>query len=273
MPSPSKHQRGLGDSDADCGARPDKAIKSDLDTTSHLRNSTSPATFWDLPLELRSVILDLACQRRYKQDGESDNLRKCKGRLRLDRKTIWSLALVSRAFNAAFTNALYSHVKLERPSELADFRQALVLKPSYGLLVKSIHIGPLSDLPKGWWPLRSKQIEDGPLDEHGQPEEVEAAILVKTSLTRSDPTRPRWCKPGKEWAYELPVRTCYGRAVSDAIRVALEEIGVELHNQDSTGPRFLDARGNPLGIVSSSSCCFQTRTCTHEPSLWSDRAE
>lgn len=246
MPSSPKHQRGLSDSDAANGARPGKALKSDFDTTSQPSSSPSPATFWDLPLELRSIVFDLACQRRYKQDDESENFSSGKGRLRLDRKTIWSLALVSRAFNATFTKVLYSHVKLVTPGELADFRHALLSKPSNGLLVKSIHIGPLSDLPKGWWPVRCWH------DQDSSPEDDEPIFVWKTSLSRCDPLRPRWCSPEQEWAYNQAARTCYGRAVDDTIGRALEGVGLGLDDPENPGYQFTDGKGGHLGIVRTS---------------------
>lgn len=239
MPSSSKHQRGGSESEGaeSSSVKAAKKIKTNLHADPTQSNSPSHATFWDLPTELRTTILDLASQK-------PNSAAYGGSRLRLDRKTIHSLTLVSRQFHSTFNPVLYSHVKLTKPSILAEFRQSLFEKPSLGGMVKSLHLGPLSEMREGWWPVRFKN----PSRESGLDDTIN---LLKTSLTnRDEKRRPRWCKPGKEWAYDMPARTCYASAVGRAIRAALEGVGLKLLDPDYGEVDFADAKGSSLGIVS-----------------------
>lgn len=242
--SSSKHPRATSENEADSDARASKVVRSGsaLPTPPSSSNTASPATFWHLPIE------HLATQRRPKANDTLDR----RGLLRLDYGTLRSLTLVSRQFNAAFKPVLFAHVKITRPSVLAEFRRSLVMNPENAMLVRSLHLGPLEELPSGYWPLRTKYEDDDDDEcyccERDEPPPL--LLLVKTSLTRSDEDMlPRWCKPEKEWAPSLTVRNCQGRAVDDAISTAIEGVGVLLRDAEAPLPDFCDAKGHFIGIV------------------------
>lgn len=253
MPPASKRQRDGSRSAASGGegniAKASKAVK----RTSSKR-AAPLATFADLPEELRLQVLDLACYRHATKEELESSTIDSSLLFRIDFATIVRLALVSRYFHDTLLPVLWSHVKLTRPSHLAAFHRALTATPSRALLVKSLHLGPLEDLPEGWWPFRWQEAED---------DDDEPYALFRCSLTKRDEALgllPRWCSPGMEWAYELPSHTCQERRVADAIRTTLRGVGVE-HDSPSG---FVDRQGNSIGIVRNPTLTTTAPRRTHE---------
>lgn len=252
----TKHPRSESESDDDSEVRFVKIVRADTD------NPSSLATFVDLPFELRTTILDLASQRRLKS-GEAVSGSEARERLRLDYGTLFALSLTSRELNGFVSPLLWRHVKITRPSALFEFRQALIHDPSKAELVKSLHVGPVRALPKGWWPARYKDpdqhdaLPDEPID------------LLKTSLGKWDEELlPRWCKPAKEWAYSLPPRTCQGGAINKIIYAALHAVRVGVGHPDMV-ETFGDGRGGYLGIVRATTSSFRV----YAYSIFNPRAE
>lgn len=239
----TKHPRSGSESDGDEDIRFVKIVRGSPSSAGSL------ATFVDLPFELRTTILDLATQRRPKA-GDPVSGSESRERLRIDYGTIFSLSLVSRHFHHTLSPLLWRHVKLTRPSALISFRQSLIADPRKATLVKSLHIGPVRQLPQGWWPARYK--EPGEHDWQSD----EPIDLLKTSLSKHEGhLLPRWCKPGNEWAYSLPARSCQGAAVNGAIYSALDAAGVTIGDPEYHDGTLLDEKGHPIGIVSLGDAC------------------
>lgn len=169
--------------------------------------------FWRLPSELQQNILFLACR-----PGSSDSL------LALDLTTTRSLALVSRRLYPQIVMILYRSPKITTISALRSFQFALSSRPALGRLVKDLHIGPVDDLPRHWWPLSMDGDEGG--HDTGLPE-----IWLSTSLGENDEDkRPRWCRPRDHWSllqHFFRPKECHDRAVLRAIHSALTAIDVK----------------------------------------------
>lgn len=231
--------RDVIETNGDDLSRPSKSAKRD-------RGDAAPtATFWHLPEEIRSIVLHLACSRRRNDVDDEDDISTVHRtwRIRLDVPTTARLARVSRDFHKTFNDALWSHVRIDRPSTLAAFHRAVWDKPELGKRIKSLHIGPTSGLPKGGWPFRWYTEADG-LDPGCLPN-----ALFRTGLTSTDEAAdrlPRWCPPDEEWAYEFLPHGCRDRHVDAALRKALRDIVVEPDFGEDFGPGAREK----LGIVS-----------------------
>lgn len=240
---PRKHQRAASDPSSNAGP----SVKASKIVKVEKSDALPRATFQDLPFELRKTILDLACSRSPSKDDKDDKDANANAapRIRLDSNTLFNLILVSREFYATLKPNLWRHVKLVRPSQLAEFRDALVRHPANSELVQSLHIGPLSDLPPGWWPVRPKRADQEWLGDDG------SWMLFRTGLTKCDEAlRPLWCRPDKEWATCIPARTCEGGAATEAIRVALLVVDISLGDPVHNPGWLSDWRGESLDIVS-----------------------
>lgn len=256
MSTTSKHPR---DEDASAAEASAKVAKGDSGNDSPTPSS-SLATFWDLPFELRSVIFELA----YKEQEKGIHGTRLP---RLERKTLLSLTLVSRQLHSTFSQLLYAHVQLTKPSVLADFHRALVLRPSNALLVKSLHMGQLTGLAQGWWPVRWMR---DPVSQHESYYTDEPLAYFKTSWSKDDEAvRPRWCKPGQDWVndredvYNPLGYPCHEKAVMDAISAALKGVGVSLYADHFDEYETTDGNREFLEIVSSESTKSALRAPHH----------
>lgn len=239
MNTPSKHQRdNSGDSD---DVKFVKAVKHGA-----LVDLASMSGFQHLPDELKSAILLFACSTTHDREDE--------GPLCIDVKTALSLMFVSHYFCATVKPLLYRHVKLDKPSKLADFGQTLRLQPDNGALVRSLHIGPLNDLPVGLWPRRFKKRRSSESRYYGWDEDDYYGVYVpfiKTSMNE-EALLPCWCKPGREWPCESSreLRDCQDRAVADAIKAALEGVNIWLGHPEESDHDYCEAAGGGIGQVS-----------------------
>lgn len=243
-----KGNKRSGTSSATRSAQAIQSKRLDLLTSKAAATLTSLIDFWRLPQELRTFTLELACYLPLtKEDAASSS--SSDWHLHLDAPTVASLALVSREFYTTFNPLLYSRVRLTRPSELSSFHDALTSCPSNAEHVTSLHLGPLSDLASGWWPISTRgeaSNEDDPND--SDPQRLRPVVHFKTSLTTRDEARgllPKWAKPERDWAYKRPPQDCQERAVCKAIKAALREVDVDLYDP------LTDADGMAIGIVSS----------------------
>lgn len=193
--------------------------------SSSIIKDASLQDFWRLPSELQQRILLLACRSPplLATTGAAFSNSKF-SLLSLDIPTTLNLALSTRQLYPFIMGLLYAHVKITTVSALRCFQYALSSRPALGRLVKSLHIGPVDDLPRHWWPLESgsSRAADG-----------NAETWLATSLNEGDADkRPSWCGPRQKWplsddAKETPV--CHDRAVSRAIATAFKTVDVDPH--------------------------------------------
>ena len=202
---------------------------------------TSLSHFQNLPDELKETVLRFACSHSSQQ-----------GRLSIDTKAALNLMLVSRSFSQMIKPFLWRHVKLVKPSALADFGRALVSQPSNGALVKSLHLGPVRNLPYQTWP---HQIDHtmAPRDSdwyHGFVDDWDDGFdwyvpKISTSLREMN-LLPTWAEPGQEWANQegREALVCQDRAVMDVIEQARWAVDIYTAHE---GSRCAGAAENPIG--------------------------
>lgn len=165
--------------------------------------SPHPATsFSSLPYELRANIIDLACH--------ADN-----SAAFIDKEMVSSLMLTcSDAYNLTAPR-LYRSVRITTPSSLSNFARTLKARPSLGLMIKSLHLGPDTQPRKDYWPLS----RHGPV----------VHDYIKTSLQDQD-RLPLWYKAEQEIPLISPDLAADKRskAVLIAIKAAQAALGVDL---------------------------------------------
>ncbi|PWN25400.1 hypothetical protein BDZ90DRAFT_268270 [Jaminaea rosea] len=206
----------------------------------HAKSTPSLVNFWTLPHELRTAIFSLAADLTSYQP---------------DVATLASLSCVSSSFHTEFNPLLYKQVQLTRPSKLGAFYRGLT--PRNGKLVRSLHLGPIEVLSGSWWPL----------DEDEHPNLKKPLLWIKTSLNGEDEPDlhlPRWCRPERDFNWQLSARDCQTKAVHGALQTALREIDIDPYET------FADRRGADIGIVSAGkglliSCAIPLTTVDHVP--------
>lgn len=150
----------------------------------------------------------------------------------IDLRTTRDVALVSRDCYRAAINLLYRRVKIQRPSELKALQTTLANRPSLGRLIRSLHAGPLEELPEHWWPLRS----------------VDGSLRFASNLVGGDldARRPSWCCPRHE--FEVPCKSAEEPkylAVSNAIEAAYHALDVDITRSN------MNCTKEAIGAVSS----------------------
>lgn len=174
-------------------------------------------SFASLPAELQFLIIS-ECLRDESEDASSLAAfpLQCGD---CDLATGFSLAQVSRSCHAIITSLLYTHIRVTTPSALRQLHTTLKARPDLAEQVKSIHLGPDSELPLSGWPL---SVAD---------EEAEwPDILIATTLSDRDEREgrlPRWCEPHSSFSIEHPKKTCRGSVINQALEGALDELNLE----------------------------------------------
>lgn len=216
------------------------------------RETTLPS-LWTLPEEIRAYIFRLVCSRGHQEEGAESSVegkdaaaRSFYGwRVDLDIKTVCSLTLVSRDFNAYFTPLLYAHVRLSKPSSLTQFHASLLSRPSNGLLVKSMHLGPLNDLHENYWPVRWVSYDDETSLQSDEDEDDRTTVLFRSGLTEKEALlSPQWCEGDQDFAYLEEAEEAGEQAANNALREAFRKIGINPNEGSSH-----DQDGKLIGIV------------------------
>lgn len=184
-----------------------------------------PTSFWHLPREIRQCILTLACHHdRLRHDHDPGLSTDCS-------RTINALSLTSRALYADMMPLLYENVRLTRPSDLRIFAATLNTRPSLGQLVRRIHIGPVDEVERDWWPLQRDTDLRYDLDQ--------LRISRVDQLFEKDDI-PSWLP--RSHAFDLEVyeeQTCpHHRAASAAIEEASRLLDVDLSKRSRNPQGF-----------------------------------
>lgn len=147
--------------------------------------------------------------------------------LDLDFPTTLSLALTSRTMYTHAVAVLWSHVRLNRPSQLRAFQGALSTRPYHGRFVKSLHIGPDDKdeyLELSWYPIMIGQAsQTGRLHEY-----------ISTTLRSPEERqlRPKWSQDIDAFPISREAaRDCRELALVAAIQAASDSIDVDFKNQ------------------------------------------
>lgn len=106
------------------------------------------ATWNDLPAEIKTVVLDLACYDRSKEAASA-----CRPMPHLDAKTVLSMSLVSRDVYRCILPIQYRQINITCVSSLYVLHKALLRQAQLGEQIKSLHIGPRAAMPGWWWPV------------------------------------------------------------------------------------------------------------------------
>lgn len=184
-----------------------------------------------LPAEVQRLILDLACLAPSSSSSLFGN----------DNATLLSLTLVCRDFHNQVQDRLYTNIAITRPTQIAALYKLFWLYPKRADLVKSVHIGPLDNLPPHWWPI-SCAYPDGqgwdPRDEqyHGESFDTIATSLDQTQLPKGYQDKQLFYfdrRPAEP-------ASCREEAVYAALGVAQRFINVDLATQDRGCRRPLD---------------------------------
>lgn len=141
-----------------------------------------------------------------------------------------TLLCVSKALNALVTPLLFAHLRIERPSALLGVYRAILRQPSRGKMVKSLHLGPVTDSSSLFWPLRYSPCgkdEDGENDYQLfiQPAEHAPWTFVEEML-------PKWYPSVELFSLDAPEPDCHGMAVFDALEVAMQALDVEPYRKE-----------------------------------------
>lgn len=196
-------------------------------------SSSSVFPFLYLPNELQAKIIELACRMPSIKKDPYPDLTKLRDARRpprtlldLDLETTLDLTTVCQSIYPHAARVLYSHIRVTRPSSLQLLHRSLVERPSSGLDIKSLHIGPTDRNPyRRWWPIEPAWADHG-LEEYG----CGTATLSDSSWTLEDELRmPQWYGSGS-WPIS-PTRSppdCRGISVVEAIKAAQRFIDVDL---------------------------------------------
>lgn len=158
-------------------------------------------SFATLPVEIRARIISLACSAGVHTSSS------------IDRETTLSLMFVSSDTYQLAAAVLYRNIVVPRPSILVELAHTLVSKPALGLLIKSLHLGPVGHLPD-WWPVSKGR---------GNPHSF------KSSLQNED-LLPTWSSPGSMWVlYNSDTASSRRhKALLSAVEAAQIDIGVDV---------------------------------------------
>lgn len=194
-------------------------------------------SFADLPNELSSRIVDLACRNATSAEAAPSAL---------DVPTLLNLTLVSRHLYPILVEKLYCRIRITTISALRSLALALVSRPALGRCIKSLHLGPEDNLPEDWTPIF---YEAG-----GEGQESEGVMCLATSLDhqQGDADRlPRWCLPCQHWPAEGSAASkktdssasCRHQAIVEAVQSAVTTLNV------APGRPHEDASGESIGRV------------------------
>lgn len=202
---------------------------------------TALASFADLPNELSSRIIGLACKNATSGEAAASSSPI------IDVPTLLNLILVSRHLYPILVEKLYRRVRITTISALRSLASALVSRPALGRCIKSLHFGPEDNLPEDWTPIV--------YEARGEGKESEGVMCLATSLGHQpgDTDRlPRWCLPRQHWPAEgsaTSVKTgsfssCRHQAIVEAIQSAVTTLNV------APGRPHEGASGEDIGRVS-----------------------
>lgn len=198
--------------------------------------------FLHLPQELQIRILTLACR--------SPTTKYVEARLRPDLDTTLALLCVSRRFSNLIIPIHYSNIRIDRPSTLRSVYSAVLEHPERGKMIKSLHLGPNTDMSSVHWPLELYHPND---DDGG---EDYAQLWMRTSLQQlcecyGSPSRyndedlaPQWHEVNWEVCFDAPPPGCRGRAAYDALITATLHLNVDPYR------RAMSVEGQIIGLVS-----------------------
>lgn len=162
-------------------------------------SSSSLSTFWNLPQEIKDRIFTLACS--------------------LPSADVASLALASPIFHAQANAALWSNVRITRPSALTRLHDTIAARPELGVRVKNLHVGPEEEAPYRE-PHRWQPTANGP-----------SSISTSLRTAKEGQLLPQWCAPGQEWRAEPPATDCCrSNAVFEALQEVQRSLKLELIN-------------------------------------------
>lgn len=235
------------------------------------KKTRSTFPFAQLPAELQSSIVELACQPRLSsrnlQHGSAaspsyaaSNRPAKAAPLSLasetDLPSTLSLTLTSRGLYNLVVSTLYRNVHIGRPSVLQALQSTLASRPVLGRLIASLHFGPADgnrvELYGDYrWPVKHNVSLEDPRRSY------QCASYFSSSLTRScdEDLIPEWCKDEDlQWPLEghHSPPDCRGRAISDALSVIQEAIDVDLGEEP-----YSKSRKN-VGSVSTLDCTHQS---------------
>lgn len=187
-----------------------------------------------LPHELRIVIFRLACRLPPRSSSAPSSTGSIATGLSphsalpgLDVATTVSLARVCRSLYAQLTPLIWSHIWINRPSDLVSLQKAIAARPQLGRLIHSLHVGPDTELPDSFFPLDQTK--------HGRPiaygdvaGSQEFVTWITTTLRGGNeaPLLPRGCSPTKRWTLDEPDFDCQSLAVYQALIAAQRTVDV-----------------------------------------------
>lgn len=124
------------------------------------------------------------------------------------------------------TKALYSAIRLTRPSDVICLLRTLKGRPELGKLVQNLHIGAEETFKASEWPLLLVRT-----DEKGVPLE-RPELWLRTSQRKKE-LLPEWCEVGRAWRIEpedkVEAAAIDGKekAVRLAIQAAMRDIDID----------------------------------------------
>lgn len=189
-------------------------------------SSSSRLEFANLPHELRSYIVELACILPPSISKSAATTRHIKAKLPLDLSATLSLLTVSRTFYDLVIPVLYGSVTLPRPSTLESFLRAVSDRPQLGKLVKLLRVGDVDPLPDRWFPMEQAK---APLTRIG-------GWALVTSLRSIEEAKllPRGFTSEQQWPVQaVTMRNKRSKAAHNALIAIQRCLDVDLTRQNS----------------------------------------
>lgn len=179
----------------------------------------SPASFYSLPEELRSRVLDLA----FHLPLSWQSLAGAQPR-QVDFATTLSLARTSRWLYQRVIFFIYRDIKITRPSALALLQQAVSSHPQLGRVIRSLHVGPEDEATEG----KTSPITVQPRSRDAQGNWRPASYRISSSLRSPMDVGllPQWCTPGKEWSFHHEAEDAQALVISRALLAVVESFGL-----------------------------------------------
>lgn len=189
------------------------------------RETTSPPTlgFITLPVELKQMIVELACShdlRACDDDGGPVPVPYNSSLPDLDTSTLLELTLVNRELHQLTQALQYQRIELTTSSALYELHRTLTIHPELGALIRNLYIGPQGALPCSWWPL-FVDVESYVVQ---PPHSYIMSFLPHYAA-------PKACqRSGREstWPVDAPANTCMEAAVAKALQVAMHSVDAAL---------------------------------------------
>lgn len=204
--------------------------------------------FFALPREVQLRIMHLALARPFDPLWSSCRYPR-NSPLTLDGDTAVNLLCSTRRLNEVVSPLIFAHIRIDRPSKLLAIYRAVMARPLRGSWIRSLHLGPDGEAAWADWPLRYNY--EGDDDNAGRVLFIQAAEEWPRSSSRSttdifakDPLLPRWFRSSKCFSLDGPEAGCTGKAVYDALVVAMETLDVNPYRKE------YGKSGRRIGLVS-----------------------